>query len=148
MPVVGARGAGGAGGGAGGAGGLRFRRMRECLRAVDIEQLLLREEQGWAAEQPWEDVLSGGEQQRLCLARVLYHRPTFALLDECTSMVAADAEAKLYRVLFEDWGITPLMLTQRLYMTDLYKHQVNLGHHSADGWESASWDEVSPTGRK
>jgi len=125
-----------------------FVRMRNCLRTVDIDNVLTREGKGWLTERAWEDVLSGGEQQRLCFARVLYHGPAFALLDECTSMVAADSEAGLYQRLFENWGITPLTLTQRLFMPDLYQRELKLGVRSLAGWElvAARLEAASPAG--
>jgi len=108
--------------------------MLRALSAAGLEHLLKREERGWLAQRIWEDVLSGGEQQRMALARIFYCRPRFALLDECTSMVASNAEERLYRTLFADFSITPLTLSQRLFMPDLYRMELSLGASTPDGW--------------
>ena len=44
----------------------------------------------------WDKALSPGQKQRLGFARMFYHRPRYAVLDECTNGIAPDVEEELY----------------------------------------------------
>ncbi|KAJ2005994.1 hypothetical protein GGI04_002035 [Coemansia thaxteri] len=49
----------------------------------------------------WLQVLSPGEQQKISIARVLFWKPRFAVLDECTSALDPAAEAAVYQALLD-----------------------------------------------
>eukprot|EP00747_Dinoflagellata_sp_TGD_P041763 gnl/TRDRNA2_/TRDRNA2_141660_c0_seq1.p1 gnl/TRDRNA2_/TRDRNA2_141660_c0~~gnl/TRDRNA2_/TRDRNA2_141660_c0_seq1.p1 ORF type:complete len:258 (+),score=35.61 gnl/TRDRNA2_/TRDRNA2_141660_c0_seq1:112-774(+) len=108
--------------------------MLAALRAAGIEHLLEREPKGWKVRRIWEDVLSGGEQQRMGIARIFFHKPRFALLDECTNMVAAAAEVGLYSRLSQDSRITLLTLTQRCFLHELHPEELRMGAATPQGW--------------
>ena len=82
------------------ADGLSRDRVREILSTVELDYLVDREG-AFEEEINWEDALSLGEKQRLAIARLVHHRPRFAILDECTSGVPTNMEKRLYRLLNE-----------------------------------------------
>lgn len=104
----------------------RLSRMRRCLRAVGLDHVLVREQEGWLARRIWQDVLSLQEQQQLCLARVLYHQPTFCILDDASSAVPDSTEAELHQVLLA-WNVTPVALSRRPFLTKFYLRELRLG---------------------
>ncbi|CAG8957726.1 hypothetical protein HYFRA_00000062 [Hymenoscyphus fraxineus] len=70
--------------------------LLEILRILDLDHLVNSFPEGWDAEAEWRDVLSGGLQQRVAMARLFYNRPKYAILDECTSSVTLEMEKVMY----------------------------------------------------
>ncbi|XP_040937825.1 ABC transporter D family member 1 isoform X3 [Gossypium hirsutum] len=87
-------------------------RLKTILENVRLNYLLQREDGGWDSNLNWEDTLSLGEQQRLGMARLFFHKPKFGILDECTNATSVDVEEQLYRVA-KDLGITVITSSQR-----------------------------------
>lgn len=93
--------------------------LYNILSVVEIESIVDRPG-GWDAEQEWTDVLSGGLQQRVAMARLFYHRPRYAILDECTSSVTLEIE----RVMYDEakrLGITLMTVSHRRSLWKYHK---------------------------
>ncbi|KAI8365099.1 ABC transporter transmembrane region 2-domain-containing protein [Blakeslea trispora] len=61
--------------------------------------------------QAWSELLSPGEQQRLVIARVLFWKPKFVVLDEATSAIDVEAENYLYQLLMSQQGMTVVSIS-------------------------------------
>jgi ATP-binding cassette subfamily D (ALD) long-chain fatty acid import protein len=75
--------------------GHQDRELHKILEEARLDYLPEREG-GWDTRKEWKDVLSGGEKQRMGIARLLYHEPRYAFIDEGTSAVSSDVEGLLY----------------------------------------------------
>nr|KAF6442990.1 ATP binding cassette subfamily D member 3 [Molossus molossus] len=102
--------------------------LKEYLDNVQLGHILDREG-GWDSVQDWMDVLSGGEKQRMAMARLFYHKPQFAILDECTSAVSVDVEGYIYSHCREV-GITLFTVSHR---KSLWKHHEYYLHMDGRG---------------
>ena len=100
--------------------------------AGDAEDVTRENHLGWDHVARWEDVLSLGEQQRLSMARMFWHRPTYGVLDECTSAVSVDVEEALYRAAI-DQGITCITVSQRLSLPEFHSTELKMGENNANG---------------
>lgn len=71
----------------------------QALQAVNLSELLHRMDGDFDRSADWAQLLSLGEQQRLCFARLLLHQPAIAFLDEATSALDEPNERLLYQAL-------------------------------------------------
>jgi ATP-binding cassette subfamily D (ALD) protein 3 len=93
---------------------------------------------GLDAVEDWIDVLSGGEKQRVAMARLFYHRPQFAILDECTSAVSADVESFLY----ENCRSLNITLFTVSHRKQLWKHHAEVLEF--DGRGGYTFKKITP----
>lgn len=102
--------------------------LLRILGTVEIEHIVDRVG-GWDAEEEWRDVLSGGLQQRVAMARLFYHAPKYAILDECTSSVTLEIEKAMYDNA-KALGITLMTVSHR---RSLWKYHQNILQFDGQG---------------
>lgn len=93
--------------------------LYNILSIVEIDSIVDREG-GWDAEEEWRDVLSGGLQQRVAMARLFYHKPKYAILDECTSSVTLEIEKVMYETA-KSLGVTLMTVSHRRSLWKYHK---------------------------
>ncbi|XP_072536373.1 lysosomal cobalamin transporter ABCD4 isoform X2 [Salminus brasiliensis] len=115
------------------AGSADDERIKQYLELAGVSSLLKRtggldEQVDWN----WYDVLSPGEMQRLCFARLFYLQPKYAVLDEATSALTEEAEAHMYRAC-KQLGMTLISLGHRSSLEKY--HDVMLRLCGGGQWE-------------
>ncbi|CAG9462286.1 unnamed protein product [Pedinophyceae sp. YPF-701] len=106
-------------------------KLRELMRDVRLAYLLDR--YSWTHEQEWSETLSLGEQQRMGMARLFFHKPKFAVLDECTNATSVDIEECLYQRA-QELGVTMVTITQRTALVKYHTTELRLVDGAGD-WE-------------
>ncbi len=78
-------------------------------------------------DEPWDQTLSGGEKQRLTIARVLLHRPDIIVLDEATAALDPKSQDDLMTILSEDMeGLTILSVGHRPELERFHSRKLTL----------------------
>jgi cell division transport system ATP-binding protein len=93
--------------------------VRRAQAALDKVGLLPREKANPIA-------LSGGEQQRLAIARAVVNRPAVLIADEPTGNLDADSAAAIWKIFesFHQVGVTVVVATHDPYLIERHQSQV------------------------
>jgi vitamin B12/bleomycin/antimicrobial peptide transport system ATP-binding/permease protein len=80
-------------------------------------------------EGPWDQILSGGEKQRLAFARILLHRPDIIVLDEATAALDAVNQDRLMELLSRELkDATVLSVGHRTELAGFHARTIVLKH--------------------
>lgn len=109
--------------------------LRMLLAIVDPPQKITTD-WAWDEVRDWFYAFSGGQKQRVAMARLFYHRPKFAILDECTSAVSDEIEDKIYETC-KELGITIFTVSHRKNLAR--HHEKLLNFDGRGGWQ---WKEI------
>merc|ERR1711976_533071 len=119
--------------------------LAQLLATVDPTQKIV-STWAWDAEADWFTAFSGGQKQRVAMARVFYHKPRFAILDECTSAVSVEVEDAIYQTA-KDLGITIFTVSHRAALKRHHDHVLSFDgrgkwdfraiNHSTEHYDSA-----------
>ncbi|KAI0067927.1 hypothetical protein BV25DRAFT_1876800 [Artomyces pyxidatus] len=103
----------------------------DLLRILSLVQMenVVEREGGWDSAREWRDALSGGDKQKIAWARLFYHIPKYAVLDEATSLVPTEVEGMMMDHATE-LGITLLTVSHR---PSLWKYHSMILHYDGQG---------------
>jgi putative ATP-binding cassette transporter len=97
--------------------------IRDALRAAKLADFISELD----AADNWSQRLSGGEQQRLAIARAILARPDWLFLDEATSGVDEAMEAEIYEMLAEKLPRTTIVsIGHRSSVLQFHKRHIEL----------------------
>ena len=102
--------------------------LRAALAACQLEHLSNRLDE----EQHWAQLLSGGEQQRIAIARALLHKPDWLFMDEATSALDETAEAALYQLIHERLARTTVVsIGHRTSLRQFHQRRLEVSQDNA-----------------
>ena len=90
-------------------------------------------EGGWDSVKQWGDIFSGGEKQRVAMARLLYNPPLFAVLDEATAAVSVDIESELLCACHRR-RVTMISVSHRTHLRRFHRTVLSVLGDGDGGW--------------
>jgi vitamin B12/bleomycin/antimicrobial peptide transport system ATP-binding/permease protein len=97
--------------------------IRDALRGAQLGDLIGELD----VEDNWPQRLSGGEQQRLAIARAILAKPDWLFLDEATSAMDEAMEAEIYEILAGKLpGTTIVSIGHRASLTQFHKRHIEM----------------------
>jgi putative ATP-binding cassette transporter len=97
--------------------------IREALQAALLHDHIA----ALDCEDNWQQRLSGGEQQRLAIARAILAKPDWLFLDEATSAMDESMEAKIYAMLAKKLpGTTIVSIGHRASLTEFHRRHLEM----------------------
>jgi putative ATP-binding cassette transporter len=98
--------------------------LRSALSAANLASLIGKLD----VEDIWSQRLSGGEQQRLAVARALLAKPDWLFLDEATTAMDEPMEAEIYKTIRENLpGTTLVSIGHRSTVAQFHKRRLEMG---------------------
>jgi putative ATP-binding cassette transporter len=97
--------------------------VKAALRSAHLAELI----DQLHIDDNWGQRLSGGEQQRLAVARALLAKPDWLFLDEATAAMDETMEGKIYKVLFTELHATTIVsIGHRSSLHDIHQRHIEL----------------------
>lgn len=108
--------------------GITDEQLSQILSIVHMVGIVEREG-GWDSIREWRESLSGGDQQKIAWARLFYHNPKYAVLDEATSLVPTEIEGTM----MEYAGKLNITLLTVSHRPSLWKYHALILHYDGQG---------------
>ncbi|MDT8311439.1 MAG: ABC transporter ATP-binding protein [Methylophaga sp.] len=105
----------------------RFKDLSEAQRLQHIDSLLERVGLRTDIKDRYPHAFSGGQRQRLCIARVLAAEPEVIICDEPTSALDVSVQAQILNLLRDiqhEFGLSYLFITHNIGVVDYLAHRV------------------------
>jgi putative ATP-binding cassette transporter len=119
-------------------------KIANALEKVELGHLVERLDE----ERSWDQLLSGGEKQRLAFARVFLHRPDIIVLDEATAALDAPSQDRLMKLLSQGFkDATVVSISHRPELAAFHQRKLLLKHDRRGAKLVSDVDHLSKPGR-